>query len=362
MPQSTGMLNPPWARIALAFIAILLGSRIPVPGIDLHVLSKQISYSPNQAMARFSIFALGAFPLFTILAYMEIAKLIVPSLAKWQASFAGSSRMSLIVKILVLTLTAIQGYGMIRALTSMAILDGSASVLVAGIASFIGASAVMIWLADIVRLPGMGNGVWLLLTIPMLGALPHEVVTLVELMRSGAISVLESLVVCVSVTVAIAMTVLACMLLSRSYSPRKSDLQISSAVLLWPPFLANIIGSYLVAVFFVLAPELFSNAPWFMDAAALVLSTLLIPLFVLGYYRLFALDRIEAVRRGDIKSILLAVAGVQAVVCLGMGVLNRVLPLSGIPDGGTLIACVVVMLALRNTLARGRVLPETVAM
>ncbi|MHC1548781.1 hypothetical protein [Phyllobacterium sp. K27] len=76
------MLNLPWVRIALAYIAILLGSRIPVPGIDAAALAEQISYSPMQAMARFSIFALGAFPLFTVLADMEITKLIVPSLAK----------------------------------------------------------------------------------------------------------------------------------------------------------------------------------------------------------------------------------------------------------------------------------------
>ncbi|MHC1548780.1 hypothetical protein [Phyllobacterium sp. K27] len=267
--------------------------------------------------------------------------------------------MSLIVKILILALTAIQGYGIIRALTSMGIVDGSAGVLVAGIASFIGASAVMIWLADIVRLPGMATGVWLLLTIPMLGALPHGVVTLVELTHSGPSSVLEPLIVCISVAAAVAMTVLACNLLSRSNGSGKADLQISSAVLLWPPFLANITGSYLIAVFFVLDPTLLSNAAWFMDATFLVVITLLIPLFVCGYYRLFALDQIDAARRRDIKSILLLVAGVQVIVCLGIGVLNRILPFPAIPDGGTLIACVVVMLALRNMLERGRAVRTT---
>ncbi len=76
--------------VTAAVIVVLVASQIPLPGIDTSVLAEQAIYSPNGALARFSIFALGIMPLFTVLAHVEIAKLVFPSLARCQIAFSGN--------------------------------------------------------------------------------------------------------------------------------------------------------------------------------------------------------------------------------------------------------------------------------
>lgn len=349
---STRTPNSPWrsfAPIVLAFIVVALGSRIPLPGLDAAALAEQSAYASDGATARFSIFALGVIPLFTVLAYAEIAKLIFPPLARWQAaSSANGDRMSMAIKSVVLVLTAMQGYGILNALAATGLVNGSPSVMIAGIASFVGASAVMIWLADMVRLPNLRNGVWLLLALPLLGALPREFVTSIELVRFGAVSVVDWLIPGVAIAIAVAMVVVAYRLLSGKDGEAASAIPL--AVLLWPPFLANIVAGYLIAVPLILAPELLSDAPWFLYAVALALTAILIPLFVYAYYRLFSLDQTDAARRSDTRSTLLAIACVQVLVSVGFGLLTRTLPLPITLNGEMLIVCVSVLLAFRNAL------------
>ncbi|MGH6861020.1 MAG: preprotein translocase subunit SecY, partial [Phyllobacterium sp.] len=283
-----------------------------------------------------------------VLTYAEIAKLLFPSLAKWQASSSDNAyRTSLVIKVLVLLLSAVQGYGILSALAAMGLIDGSASLIIAGITSFVGASAVMICLADMVRLPGLGNGIWFLVAIPLLGTLPREAAALVELMRFGAISATGWLILGVFIAIAIAMIALANMLLSRK-DDGEANPRISSAVLLWPPFLANTIAGYLIAVPFGLFPELLSDAPWLLDGAFLALSTVLIPVFVYAYYRHFSLEQAEPLRGSGTKSILLTVGVVQVLVCVGFGILTRIHSLPSAFDGKLLIVCVTVLLAFRN--------------
>ncbi|MHC1551222.1 preprotein translocase subunit SecY [Phyllobacterium sp. K27] len=330
--------------LVLAVVVVLVGSRIPLPGIDAAALVEQLAYSSNGAMARFSIFALGIIPFFTVLAYAEIAKLVFPPLARWQAVSSGNTfRMSVVIKSIVLLLTAIQGYGILSALAAMELVDGSPRVMVAGIASFVGASVVMIWLADMVRLPNLGNGVWLLLAIPLLGALPGEFVASFELTRFGAVSVVDWLITVIAIVLAIAMIVVANRLLSRKHG--EAGPTLSLAVLLWPPFLANTLAGYLIAVPFVLLPELLSGAPWLLNVVALALSATLIPLFVYAYHRLISIVRPD-IARGDIRSILMVVAGIQILVCAGLGMLKLATSFSFVPSGGMLIVCVTVLLAL----------------
>nr|WP_313597676.1 hypothetical protein [Brucella intermedia] len=105
--------------VTAAVIVVLVASQIPLPGIDTSVLAEQAIYSPNGALARFSIFALGVMPLFTVLAHVEIAKLIFPSLARCQIASSGNAfRISVVIKSIVLLFTAIQAYGMMSALAA----------------------------------------------------------------------------------------------------------------------------------------------------------------------------------------------------------------------------------------------------
>ncbi|NGN45301.1 hypothetical protein G6N74_30070 [Mesorhizobium sp. CGMCC 1.15528] len=223
------------------------------------------------------------------------------------------------------------------------------SVMIAGIASFIGASAMMIWLADMVCLPNSRDGVWLLLAILRLGALPGEFIISIELTRFGAVSGTDWPITGIAIALAVAMIVVANKLLSGRDDEARSA--ISLAVLLWPPFLANTVAGYLITVPVILAPELLSDAPWLLNATALTLTAILIPFFVYAYSRLL-LGQPDVARRSETRSILLVVTGIQVLVCVGIGLLKQAVPFSFIPGGGMLIVCVTVLLALGHSLRK----------
>lgn len=333
------------APIALVVIVFLVGSRIPVPGIDSAALAEQAAYSANGAMRRFSIFALGVMPLLTVLAYAEIAKLAFPSFARWQiTSSRNAFRMGIAIKSIILLLTAIQGYGIMSAFIAMGLVGDSPGVTSAGVVSFVGASAVMIWLADMVRVPNAGSGIWLLLAIPLLGALPSEFAASIELTHFAAVTFMDWLIASLAIVLAVAMIVVANRLLSGKGG--EAGQPISLAVLLWPPILANTVAGYLLVIPWIFVPELLSDAPWLLNVVALAWSAILIPLFVCAYYRLIPIVRPDVVR-SDIRSNLMAVAGIQVLVCVGLGVLKQATSFSFIPSGGMLIVCVTVLLALR---------------
>ncbi len=56
---------------------------------------------------------------------------------------------------------------MMSALAAMDLVEGFPGATSVGIVSFVGTTAVLIWLNDIARFPNLGNGVWLLLAIPL---------------------------------------------------------------------------------------------------------------------------------------------------------------------------------------------------
>lgn len=345
LPKSATPLWQAVAPLVSVVIAVIVGSRIPLPGIDTSAVAEQAIDLSNGAMARFSIFALGVMPLFTVLAYAEIAKLAFPSFARWQAASSENTfRTNVVIKSSVLLLAAIQGYGVMSALAAMELMDGSLGVTSAGVMSFVGASAVMIWLADMVRVSNLGNGVWLLLAVPLLGTLPREFVTSLELTRFGAVSAMDWLIATPVILLAVWMTVVANALLSGKGG--EAAPMLSLAVLLWPPFLASTVAGYLFIPLLIFARELFSDAPRLLNVVVLAMSAILIPLFVYAYYRLISIVRPD-ITRGDIKSILMVVAGIQVLVCVGLGILKLATSFSFIPSGGMLIVCITVLLALR---------------
>lgn len=278
-----------------------------------------------------------------MLALAEIVRLLLPRLANREGRTG-----RLLVGSLVLLLSALQGYGVLVALMAMGLMDETAASLVVGIAGFVGASALLIWLADAIRLPGFDSGIWLLLTIPMLAALPRELASSAEVVRSGVLPAGSLLVPVGAVVIAVGMVVAVNRLLAATGRHRESRGGIPLAVLLWPPFLANIVTGYVIALPVIAVPDL-ASTPWFFAAMSAVSDSVLIPLFVYGYLRLY-----PAPRREELRPVLTIVAAVQVLICVGLDLLNAVTVLPLLPSGGMLIACVTVLLVL-GRLATGAV-------
>ncbi|WP_440982875.1 hypothetical protein [Shinella sumterensis] len=328
----------------LAFIIIAACMRLPIPGIDLISASLQLAQSGG--MERLSLFALGTVPLFSLLALVELVRLMAPDLTE-RLGHAGWPR--LLFGIAVLLLTALQAYGVLTAFVAMGLMADTLGAMVLGIAAFVGVSALLLWLNDAIRLPGLGSGIWLLMTIPMFSRVPREIVMSIQTIRSGIMPPwhLWTLAGAVVIAVAIVVALNRLLLATRRNDGMRQDTPLS--VLLWPPFLAGIATGYLMVAPIILLPASLEASPWLFTAMHTIVMSVLIPLFVYGYFRQLPVDR-----RADMKPILTVVALAQVLLCAGLGLLPLIVFAPAAPTGPALIVCVTVVLALGRVLVSDR--------
>lgn len=330
------------AQMAVLSAVLVVGWYIPLPGLDLDNMLR--SYLPQDSLsASFSIFALDLVPFFTVLAYVEIAKLAIPPLARWQnASSRNTRRLAIIVFVLSLAVAAWQGLGVLLAMSTGTIIRPDAIAFVpAGLATFIGSAALMIWLADNFGLPELGGGFWPLMALVAIAGFPEQIYVLVNLIQVGQFSERNLLVVVLSLVAALALVVFANRLLSRNV-PASGPAKTS--ILLWPSYLAGVAAGHALVLLPSDMPDWPFVAASFTETTYVALVTVLTPVFVFAYAGRL-LPKAEGPERWPLP-ILLAISGVQMVVFAG----SWLLPISlGIPPliyGSELLVIGTVMLAL----------------
>lgn len=334
--------------MAIVVVVYIVGSRIPLPGLDIGQLGGQTGYSGN-AIARVSIFALGIIPLFTVLAYAEIAKLAVPPLARWHtASEANANRLNLVTGIVTILMAGLQAYGVMVALEISGLVNPDATAFTAvGIACLVGGVVVLMWMAYGIELPNRVSGFWLLLAIPFLSALPADITGWLEMMRIGMYPAQDGLTVILYLVATVALAVYANVLLSRRHGDDGTDRVLSPTILLWPPFLASMLAGYIVGTFTVfVAADMAMTGQAAGNLIWLVSNAVLIPFFVWVYGRVYTPSGLTEERKREVKTILAIVAAVQFAICVGAEIFYLFRPLPLDLDGKYIIVVVTVMLTL----------------
>lgn len=332
---------PPWRAVwALVAIGLIfaLGSYIPLPGIDLDSIPGGWAYSNGDVMARLSIFALGIIPLFTVLVYAELAKLIVPPLARWEAS---SNAFAVVICVCALLLTAVQGYGALVGLaasTTSLIRTNAVAFIPVGLATFVGSTAVIVWLCGAVKLPGLRDSFWLLMAVVYLSALPASLMPMIEFVRIGAGSIWSLALVIGMAAISIAAAVLA-----HNIWTHMRGSAVSPAILLWPPFLAATLAGYGIGLLSVVAPGWMYAAPIIIDIAYAAITAVLIPAFIYLYVRQAGLR----ITRARVLA-LLSIATIQILVYSVLPLLPIHLGFPADIDGGGLLVMSTVILLLRR--------------
>lgn len=162
--------------VTLAVLAAYyLAGNIPLPGLEPEKIAELTRSGGVAALARLSIFSLGIMPLINALILVEVAKLAMPSLRKWEmAGFRNRDRMSLIVVVLALVLAAFQGLGVTTALESFSglVAEPGAQFRWVSVATLTAGAAVAIGFAGLIDRIGVGSGLWLIFLAPALAALP----------------------------------------------------------------------------------------------------------------------------------------------------------------------------------------------
>ena len=173
-----------WAVTLGGLAAYGLGSRLWLPGLDPDAVT---ALKLPGLSADLSIFSVGVRPIVFGLAFVEMARVILPPLARWASgSRDHSERLWRTARILALALAAVQAMGMAQAIEG---LDGVAPspgpmFRLGVIAAIVGATAFLIWLARIMTERGVGDGLLVLFAAPLVAHLPYDAAA-AEAVRTG---------------------------------------------------------------------------------------------------------------------------------------------------------------------------------
>ena len=215
--KATELKKRLWFTV-LALIVFRLGTFIPLPGIDPHILSDIFARNANGILGMFNMFAGGALERMTIFALnimpyisasiiLQLGQSVVPSLAALKKDGeAGHRKITHYTKMLTVLITIIQGYGIAVGLEGMTGSAGVSAVVNPGfvfkfttIVSLVGGTMFIVWLGDQIASRGVGNGSSLIITVGIIANIPGALAQTFELGRVGSmpLSVMAMLLVMV---------------------------------------------------------------------------------------------------------------------------------------------------------------------
>ena len=186
------MIELAW-RIAVTVGALLVyrfGTFVPLPGLDPAALAELYRGSPN-GIHRLAIFALGILPYVWAAIILQLLTLVSRRLrALKQSGARGRRTIDRMTRVLTVLLAAGQAAGVAVGLESV---PGIVAVppwlfTISTILTLIGGTLFLVWLSEQITLRGLGNGLVLMLLVPIVTALPNRVADVFEAGRQGVLS------------------------------------------------------------------------------------------------------------------------------------------------------------------------------
>jgi preprotein translocase subunit SecY len=189
-----------------ALIVYRIGTYIPVPGLDPHILAEifakhrggvlgVIDMFSGGALRRMTIFALAVMPYISASIIMQILTVAIPQLATLKKEGeAGRRRINQYTRYGTVVLAMFQGYGIAVGLEGMSGSRGSA-VIDPGLffrftttVTLSGGTLFLMWLGEQITARGIGNGISLIIFTGIVAGLPRAIGQTLELGRTGVIS------------------------------------------------------------------------------------------------------------------------------------------------------------------------------
>ena len=199
--------------LLLALVVYRVGAHIPVPGIDPVQLQQffkgqqggilgMFNMFSGGALSRFTIFALGIMPYISASIIMQLLTYVVPSFEQMKKEGeSGRRKITQLTRYGTLALAVFQSIGIALALESspgLVISPGFGFRLTAVITLTSGTMFLM-WLGEQITERGLGNGISILIFAGIAAGLPTAIGGLLELVRTGAMSIIVSLLIIVLV-------------------------------------------------------------------------------------------------------------------------------------------------------------------
>ncbi|NDF11657.1 MAG: preprotein translocase subunit SecY [Proteobacteria bacterium] len=189
-----------------ALVVYRIGTYIPLPGVDAHVLAQMFKQHSGGildifnmfsggALGRMTIFALNIMPYITVSIVMQLLTVMIPSLmALKKEGEAGRRKINQYTRYGTVFMASFQGYGIATFLQTMA---GPSGAVVHNPGIFFVASTVitlvtgtmfLMWLGEQITSRGIGNGISLIIFAGIVANLPRALATTMELGWTGALS------------------------------------------------------------------------------------------------------------------------------------------------------------------------------
>ena len=195
--------------LLLALVVYRIGTHIPVPGIDAGQLKELFkgqqggilnlfNMFSGGALSRFTVFALGIMPYISASIVMQLLTYVVPTFEQMKKEGAGGQR-----KITQYTRYGTLGLALFQSMGIAVALESSPGlVLVPGfgfrmtaVFSLTAGTMFLMWLGEQITERGLGNGISILIFAGIVSGLPKAMGGLLELVNTGAMSILIAMVI-----------------------------------------------------------------------------------------------------------------------------------------------------------------------
>ena len=187
--------------LAGALVVYRIGAFIPLPGIDPNALAQffqqqegtilsMMNMFSGGALERMSIFALGIMPYISASIIMQLAGVVVPTLAELRKE--GESGRRQIVKYtryFTVILAAFQSIAMSVALQTQGVVinPGTAFVMTAALTLTTG-TVFLMWLGEQITERGIGNGISMIILASILAGLPSAFGGTLQMVSTGELN------------------------------------------------------------------------------------------------------------------------------------------------------------------------------
>jgi preprotein translocase subunit SecY len=193
--------------LLLALVVYRIGAHIPVPGINPEQLKQLFSGQQGGilnlfnmfsggALSRFTVFALGIMPYISASIIMQLMTYVVPTLESLKKEGEAGRR-----KITQYTRDGTLGLGVFQSLGIALALEGSQGLVITpgfgfrltAVVSLVAGTMFLMWLGEQITERGLGNGISIIIFAGIASGLPNAIGGLLELVSTGAMSILVSL-------------------------------------------------------------------------------------------------------------------------------------------------------------------------
>ena len=201
--------------LLLALVVYRAGAHIPVPGIDPEQLKQLFNGQQGGilslfnmfsggALSRFTVFALGIMPYISASIVMQLLTYVVPAFEQMKKEGeAGRRKITQYTRFGALGLAIFQSLGIAVALEASAglVINPGMGFRMTAVVSLTAGTMFLMWLGEQITERGLGNGISILIFAGIAAGLPSAMGGLFELVRTGAMNPLISILIVVVVLV-----------------------------------------------------------------------------------------------------------------------------------------------------------------